>query len=213
MATKIKVEKKKRWLAHESKFAGDKNVSLKMRALMALHIYRNNPEFFNSYPEEMHKDDATLLMEYFCDCVNNNKPLEKEALEYFRDCFENVVKDTYSLDRCFNFIKRNKKNPHMPPDYLHEMTHDIMDKGINLNDACIIQKNKTGIKVKTLNQHFNEFAETLFDSWLMHQVLVKKKTYRDFRKELKQHQITAIKKYFKYTISDNGLVFIKSESK
>ena len=113
----------------------------------------------------------------------------------------------------FNFIKRNKKNPQMPPEYLNEMTHDIMDRGFNLNDACIIQKNKTGIKVKTLNQHFNEFAETLFDSWLAHQIIVNKKIYKDFRTDLKKYQITALKKYFKYTISDNGLVFIKSESK
>jgi hypothetical protein len=213
MTPKIKDKKNKRWLAKQSKFAGDKNLSLKMRALIALHNYRNSPESFNSYPEEMCKDDASLLMEYFCESVNNKKPILNEALEYFRDCFENVLKDAHSLERCFNFTKRNKKNPDMPPEYLNEMTHDIMDKGINLNEACIIQKNKTGIKVKTLNQHFNEFAETLFDSWLIHQVLVKKKIYRDFRKELKVHQITAIKKYFKYTISDNGLIFIKSESK
>ncbi len=213
MAPKLTEKKKKRWLASESKFAGDKNVSLRMRALMALHIYKNNPDFFNSYPEEMQKDDAAVLMEYFCDCINNKKPLENEILEYFRDCFENVLKQAYSLDRSFNFIKRNKKNLHAPPEYLIEMTHDIMDKGTNLNEACIAQKNKTGIKVKTLNQHFNLFAQTLFDNWLNHQIIVNKKIYKDFRKDFKQHQITAIKKYFKYRISDNGLVFLKSDLK
>jgi len=206
-------KKKKRWLANESKFAGDKNVPLKMRALMALHTYRNNPEFFNSYPEETHKDDARLLMEYFCECVKKNEPIANEALEYFKDCFENVLKDVHSLDRCFNFIKRNKKNLHIPPEYLHEITKDIMDRGINLKDACIAQEHKTGLDQVTLTQHFNEFAETLFDSWLAHQIIVNKKIYKDFRTDLKKYQITALKKYFNYTISDNGLVFIKSESK
>jgi hypothetical protein len=213
MASKLKDKKNKRWLAKQSKFTGDKNLSLKMRALIALHSYRNSPESFNSYPEEMCKDDASLLMEYFCESVNNKKPILNEALEYFRDCFENVLKDAHSLERCFNFTKRNKKNPDMPPDYLHEITRDIMDKGCNLKDACLAQERKTGLDQKTLNQHFNEFSETLIDSWFIHQIVVNKKIYKDLRTELKKDQITSLKKYFKYKISDTGVGFIKSESK
>ena len=181
MASKFKDKKNKRWLAKQSKFTGDKNLSLKMRALIALHNYRNSPESFNSYPEEMCKDDASLLMEYYCESVNNQKPILKEVLEYFRDCFENVLKDTHSLERCFNFTKRNKKNPDMPPEYLHEITRDIMDKGCNLKDACLAQERKTGLDEKTLNQHFNEFSETLIDSWFIHQIVVNKKIYIDLR--------------------------------
>ena len=213
MAPRIKDKKNKRWLAKQSKFTGDKNLSLKMRALIALHNYRNSPESFNSYPEEMCKDDASLLMEYFCELVNNKKPILNEALEYFRDCFENALKDAHSLERCFNFTKRNKKNPDMPPEYLHEITRDIMDKGCNLKDACLAQERKTGLDEKTLNQYFNEFSETLIDSWFIHQIVVNKKIYKDLRTELKKDQITSLKKYFKYKISDTGVGFIKSESK
>jgi hypothetical protein len=213
MASKLKDKNNKRWLAKQSKFTGDKNLSLKIRALIALHNYRNSPESFNSYPEEMCKDDASLLMEYFCESVNNQKPILNEALEYFRDCFENVLKDAQSLERCFNFTKRNKKNPNMPPEYLHEITRDIMDKGCNLKDACLAQEHKTGLDQKTLNQHFNKFSETLIDSWFIHQIVVNKKIYRDLRAELKKDQITSLKKYFKYKISDTGVGFIKSESK
>lgn len=213
MAPRIKDKKNKRWLAKQSKFTGDKNLSLKMRALIALHNYRNSPESFNSYPEEMCKDDASLLMEYFCESVNNKKPILNEALEYFRDCFENALKDAHSLERCFNFTKRNKKNPDMPPEYLHEITRDIMDKGCNLKDACLAQERKTGLDEKTLNQYFNEFSETLIDSWFIHQIVVNKKIYKDLRTELKKDQITSLKKYFKYKISDTGVGFIKSESK
>jgi hypothetical protein len=64
-----------------------------------------------------------------------------------------------------------------------------------------------------LNQNFNEFSETLIDSWFIHQIVVNKKIYKDLRTELKKDQITSLKKYFKYKISDTGVGFIKSESK
>ena len=99
----------------------------------------------------------------------------------------------------------------------HGYTAKVKDYNLQLydqcQDACIAQEHKTGLDQVTLNQHFNEFAETLFDSWLAHQIIVNKKIYKDFRTDLKKYQITALKKYFNYTISDNGLVFIKSESK
>ena len=191
----------------------DQNLHLEFRVYYALEIYKKNPEFFNSYPDDIKVHSGKEIMEFFCFCVNNQKEIPKELLEYFRDCFEKILKGGLTLDRCLNLKTRNKKNPYISPTYLQDITHDIMDRGISLTDACIAQKHKTKKDVTTLINHFHEFSKYLLCDWLVHQEVVNKIKFTDLRKDLKKSQISAMKKYFKTSISEYGRRLIDSDPK
>ncbi len=191
----------------------DENLLLEYRVHYALDIYKNNPEFFNSYPDDINVNSGKEIMEYFCFCVDNQKEIPKELLEYFRDCFKKILKGGLTLDRSLNLKTRNKKNPYISPTYLQDITHDIMDRGISLTDACIAQKHKTKKDVTTLINHFHEFSKYLLCDWLVHQEVVNKIKFTDLRKDLKKSQISAMKKYFKTSISEDGRRLIDSEPK
>ena len=161
----------------------DENLLLEYRVHYALDIYKNNPEFFNSYPDDINVNSGKEIMEYFCFCVDNQKEIPKELLEYFRDCFKKILKGGLTLDRSLNLKTRNKKNPYISPTYLQDITHDIMDRGISLTDACIAQKHKTKKDVTTLINHFHEFSKYLLCDWLVHQEVVNKIKFTDLRKD------------------------------
>jgi len=191
----------------------DQNLLLEFRVYYALEIYKKNPEFFNSYPEDIKIHSGKEIMEFFCFCVNNQKPIPEELLEYFRDCFEKILKGGLTLDRCLNLKTRNKKNPYITPIYLENITHDIMDKGMNLTDACKAQERKTKKDTTTLMNHFHEFSKFLICDWLVHQELINKIKFTNLRNDLKKFQIEAMEKYFKTSISEDGRRLIDSEPK
>jgi hypothetical protein len=191
----------------------DKNLLLEYRVHYALDIYKNNPEFFNSYPDDIDVNSGKEIMEYFCICVDNQEKIPKELLEYFRDCFQKILKGGLTLNRCLNLTIRNKKNPYIAPEYLKDITHDIMNRGVSLTDACIAQEYKTKKDVTTLMNHFNEFSKFLISNWFVHQTIVNKIKFADLRKDLKKWQIKALKDYFKTAISEDGRRLVDSESK
>ena len=49
-------------------------ILLELTAQNALYTYKNNPAHFNSYPDEdYYPNDAKILLEYFCFCIENQK--------------------------------------------------------------------------------------------------------------------------------------------
>ena len=67
----------------------DEELLLEHQVKIALDIYKETPELFNSYPDEnYYPNDALKIMEYFCLCVDKKKKLPPHMLEYFRDSFK-----------------------------------------------------------------------------------------------------------------------------
>lgn len=185
----------------------DQNLILQLSALNALDIYKNKPDLFNAYPEDYYPDDAKVLIEFFCFCVEEKKELPPELLNYFRDCFRNILKGGLSIERCLHLSGRPSKNPYLPPDYLDDFVVDVIENGFNLIEACK-QSHMRGIdkSEKTILQHFKEFNIYLFDQWIVHQEAVNKKNIIDLNKDITKAQHQAIKKYFKSSISPPGYI-------
>ena len=183
---------------------GDYSIShelrLTMQAYHALKQYKINPEYFNIYPEGIEIDDARMLLKFFCYCVNNDQEVPKELNEYLRDAFEKILEGNLTYDRCLNLVGRKEKHPYHPPEYLKEITEDILNKGITLSESCKEKQIKTGKNYKTLMQYFGEYSETLLYGWFFYQEMKGKKiTY----KHLKAYQKKAIKKYFLDQVHEN----------
>jgi hypothetical protein len=176
----------------------DPELMLELTALNALDIYKNKPELFNSYPEDYYPDDAKVLIEFFCICVEQKKDIPPELLSYFRDCFRNILKGALSIERCLHLSGRTLKNPYLPPDYLKEITSDILDRGCTLIKACKEAHLRGVLKDdKTIMQNFNEFRRYLLTDWMVgKEINLKRKLSTT---DLTRHQIQAIKKYFKVT--------------
>ena len=170
-----------------------------MHAYHALQSYRINPELFNVYPEEYNINEARLLLDFFCICVNTNQEIPIELNEYLRDAFEKILQGNLSIERCLNLVGRSEKHPYYPPSYLTDITNDIMSKGFTLIDSCKERSIKTGKNYKTLMQHFNEYSETLLDEWFLIQDMKGNKIKYD---DLKVAQKNAIKKYFDNHVHD-----------
>jgi hypothetical protein len=170
-----------------------------MHAYHALQSYRTNPELFNVYPEEYSINEAKLLLEFFCICVNTKQEIPDELNEYLRDSFEKILQGNLSIERCLNLVGRTEKNPYLAPTYLKDITNDIMNKGYTLIDSCREKSSKTGKNYKTLMQHFNEYSETLLYEWFLMQEIKGKKIKYD---DLKVTQKNAIKKYFDNHVHD-----------
>ena len=185
----------------------DPELMLELTALNALDIYKNKPELFNSYPEDYYPDDAKVLIEFFCICVEQKKDIPPELLSYFRDCFRNILKGGLSIERCLHLSGRPSKNPYLPPDYLDNFVIDVIENGLNLIEACK-QSHMRGVdkNEKTILQHFKEFNIYLFDQWIAHQEVVNKKNIMDLNKDVTKAQHQAIKKYFKSSISPPGYI-------
>lgn len=182
---------------------GDYSVSyelgLTMQAYRALHEYKINPKLFNVYPEGIEVDDARILLKFFCFCVNNNQEIPQELNDYLRDAFEKILKGNLSYERCLNFAGRKEKHPYHAPEYLREITDDILNKGLTLSESCKEKQIRTGKNYKTLMQHFGEYYETLLYGWFFfHEMNGKKVTYA----HLKAYQKKAIKKYFLNQVPD-----------
>lgn len=174
-------------------------LGLTMHAYHALAQYKINPEYFNLYPEGVEVNDARMLLKFFCYCVNNNQEIPKELNEYLRDAFEKILEGNLTYDRCLNLVGRKEKHPYLAPEYLKEITEDILNKGLTLSESCKEKQIKTGKNYKTLMQHFGEYSETLLYGWFFFQEMNDKKiTYED----LKSYQKKAIKKYFLNQIPD-----------
>jgi len=183
---------------------GDYSVSYElavtMRAYHALSEYKINPELFNVYPEGFEIDDAKMLLNFFCYCVNNNRDIPEELNEYLKDAFEKILKGNLSYDRCLNLAGRKEKHPYHPPEYLKEITEDILNKGLTLSESCKEKQIKTGKNYKTLMQHFGEYSETLLYGWFFFQEMNGKRiTYE----QLKSYQKKAIQKYFNNQVHEN----------
>jgi hypothetical protein len=191
----------------QSKTPIDPELKFQFSALNALDIYKNKPELFNAYPEDYYPDDAKVLIEYFCICVEQKKDLRPELLDYFRDCFRNILKGGLSTNRCLHLSGRPSKNPYLPPDYLDNFVIDIIDNGLNLTEACK-QAHMRGVdkNEKTIMQHFKEFNIFLFDQWIDHQEANNKKIILDLKKDVTKTQYQAIKKHFKSSISAQGYI-------
>jgi hypothetical protein len=177
----------------------NEELKLELHVKVALDIYKETPELFNSYPDESYyPNDALKMMEYFCLCVDKKKKLPPEMLEYFRDSFKKILKGGQSVERCLNIVGRKQKNPYLPPDYLEDITSDILDKGCTLIKACK-EAHLRGVTKddKTIMQNFNEFRQYLLMDWMVgKEINLKRKLSTT---DLTLQQIQAINKYFKIT--------------
>jgi hypothetical protein len=138
-------------------------------------------------------------MEYFCLCVDKKKKLPPQMLEYFRDSFKKILNGGQSIERCLNIVGRKQKNPYIFPDYLEDITSDILDNGYSLTKACK-EAHLRGITKddKTIMQNFNEFRQYLLFDWMVGKEISLKRKLQTI--DLTSKQIQAIKKYFKTTL-------------
>ena len=177
----------------------NEELQLEFHVKMVLDIYKETPELFNSYPDEKYyPNDALKIMEYFCLCVDKKKKLPPGMLEYFRDSFKKILRGGQSLERCLNIVGRKQKNPYLHPDYLEDITSDILDKGYSLTRACK-EAHLRGVSKddKTIMQNFNEFSKPLLIDWMLgKEISLKRKLLST---DLTNKQIQAIEKYFKTT--------------
>jgi len=177
----------------------DHELLVEITAKYALDNYKNNPTLFNAYPEEdYYPNDAKILLEYFCLCVEKKKSMPPELLDYFKDCFKKILKGGQTFERCLNIVGRKQKNPYLPPDYLEDITSDILDKGYTLIKACK-EAHSRGVSKdnKTIMQNFNKFRQPLLSDWMVgKEINLKRKISTT---DLTYQQIQAIKKYFKIT--------------
>jgi hypothetical protein len=177
----------------------NEELHLEFHVKMVLDIYKKTPELFNSYPDESYyPNDALKMMEYFCLCVDKKKKLPPEMLEYFRDSFKKILSGGQSIERCLNISGRKQKNPYLPPDYLEDITSDILDKGCTLIKA-IKESHLRGVTKdeKTIRQNFNEFKQHLLTDWMLGKEIDLKRKLSTT--DLTHPQIQAIKKYYKIT--------------
>jgi len=177
----------------------NEELQLEFHVKMVLDTYKKTPELFNSYPDESYyPNDALKIMEYFCLCVDKKKKLPPEMLEYFRDSFKKILKGGQSLERCLNIVGRKQKNPYLHPDYLEDITSDILDKGYSLTQACK-EAHLRGVTKddKTIMQNFNEFSKSLLIDWMLGKEITLKRKLQST--DLDSKQIQAIKKYYKIT--------------
>jgi PHP family Zn ribbon phosphoesterase len=126
--------------------------------------------------------------------------MEEESGKRLKDAFEKILKGNLSYDRCLNLAGRKEKHPYHPPEYLKEITEDILNKGLTLSESCKEKQIKTGKNYKTLMQHFGEYSETLLYGWFFFQEMNGKRiTYE----QLKSYQKKAIQKYFHNQVHEN----------
>lgn len=175
-------------------------ILLELTAQNALYTYKNNPAHFNSYPDEdYYPNDAKILLEYFCFCIENQKEVPEELLGYFKDCFKKILNGSQSIERCLNLVGRKVRNKFLAPDYLSELTSNILDKGISLTKACK-EAQLSGVTKsdKTIMQDFNSYKNLLLFDWMVgKEISLNRKFYTT---DLTTQQHKAIKKYFKITL-------------
>jgi hypothetical protein len=190
------------------KFEGnlDKNLMLEFVVHVGLDTYKRTPETFNSFPEgDYYPDIARSMLEYFCFCINNQKEVPSELLEYFRDCFAKILKGGLTTDACLNLVGRKKRHPFLYPDYLDDVTSDILDKEYDLTKACKEAQTR-GIdkEVKYLMQQFKQYSIYCLQHWFLHKRVTKKLQFNNLNTELTEKQKKALLKYFDIGVTEEG---------
>lgn len=195
----------------------DKNLMLEFTAIMGLDTYKNNPDTFNSFPdEEYYPDVARIILEYFCYCINNKKEVPTELQEYLRDCFSKILKGGSTIEASMNLVGRKRKNPFLYPDYLDDITSDILGKGYSLTKACKeAQIRGVDKEVKYLMQQLKEYSIYCLNDWFLNQKVVNKIKFNNLYIDLTDKQKKSLNKYFDIEITKEGKVidFKKTSSK
>lgn len=184
----------------------DKNLMLEWVVHVGLETYNKTPEIFNSFPdEEYYPDSARAMLEYYCYCINNKKEIPDGLLEYFRDCFTKILKGGLTTDACLNLVGRKQKHPFLYPDYLDDITRDILDNEHDLTTACKeAQLRGVDKEVKYLMQQLNEYSLYCLQNWFVHQNVVNKVKFTNLNKDLTDKQRKALRKYFDIGITEQG---------
>ena len=197
------------------KFEGniDKNLMLEWIVHVGLETYNKTPEIFNSFPdEEYYPDSARAMLEYYCYCINNKKEIPEGLLEYFRDCFAKILKGGLTTDACLNLVGRKQKHPFLYPDYLDDITRDILDNEYDLTKACKeAQLRGVDKEVKYLMQQLKEYSLYCLQNWFVHQNVVNKIKFTNLNNDLTDKQRKALRKYFDIGVTkEGGIIALKN---
>lgn len=132
--------------------------------------YHKFPKTFNNHQtsNDYYFDEAKLMMEKFCEYVENKKDIPDQLNIYFKDCFLKVLKGGQSLERCFNFSGRKELNPYEFPDFLENVFSNIMEKEMSFTNAYITCQTDDAIDKdeKTIGNLLHKYSSQLFDNWL-----------------------------------------------
>jgi hypothetical protein len=142
--------------------------------------------------------DAKIILEHFCYCVENKKPIPEPILEFLKDSFAEYLFDDKTLEASLK-LKKNVGRTKIPGanewpgfDYVFWIVEYMME-GFNKEKSLLIVENKLKesgkiVKLQTLRDHFNEFKHNALQDFISY-----KKHYSE---ELTEAQHQVIKDYF-----------------
>ena len=157
-------------------------------------LYLDNLHSFWSSPE-----DAKVLMEHFCYCVEHKKEIPQPILEYLKDAFAEFIFDDKTLEASFK-LRKKPGRPQMPspdiypgPNYILWILEKIvsgksMEKALSETAELLNIKDKDKYEPSTIRDHFNLYKDNALSQWLMFKA--------HYEQELTPLEIQQIKKYF-----------------
>jgi hypothetical protein len=144
-------------------------------------------------------EDAKVLMEHFCWCVEHNQEIPKPILGYLQDAFAEFLYDNKTLEASFK-LRKKPGRPKAPspdiypgPDYVSWILEKIVG-GKNKEEALsetlelLNLKDKDKYEFSTIRDHFE-----LYKDRALSEFLYMKSHYEE---DLTELEIQQIKKYF-----------------
>ncbi len=157
----------------------------------SLHDISRGPAWSSS-------EHAKIILEHYCYCVENKKPIPEPILEFLKDSFAEYLFDGKTLEASLR-LKKNVGRTKIPgPDEWDGFDYvlwivEYMMEGFNKEKSLLIVENKLKesgkiVKLQTLRDHFNEFKHNALQDFISY-----KKHYGE---ELTEAQHQVIKDYF-----------------
>ena len=160
-------------------------------------FFLTNLQSYWSSPE-----DAKVLMEHFCYCVEHNKEIPKPILEYLKDAFTDFIYDNKTLEASFKLKKKPGRSELPGPDiypgdnYVFWILEHIL-AGKNqeqaMNDTlealnAPLNDESEHYHLSTIRDHFKLYKDNALRAWLSMKA--------HYEQELTSLELQQIKEYF-----------------
>lgn len=142
--------------------------------------------------------DAKIILEHYCYCVENKKPIPEPILEFLKDSFAEYLFDDKTLEASLK-LKKNVGRTKIPGpdewpgfDYVLWIVEYMME-GFNKEKSLLLVENKLKesgkpIKLQTLRDHFDLFKYNALRDFIS--------CKEHYDQELTEAQHQVIKDYF-----------------